>query len=85
MKGYFNGQVRPKTGAPPLFSKELEGDFALFMKHCLLLHIPQTRSMLKEDILHYVQYKNLDIAKLGEDGPGEINLHFQYCMVSVWD
>ena len=37
VKGYFNGQVRPKTGAPPLFSKELEGDLALFMKHCSLL------------------------------------------------
>ena len=70
VKGKYQGQVRPKIGAPKLFPAQIEEDIALFVKHCSLLRIPCTRQILKEDILHFVQYKNLNIPKLSEDGPG---------------
>ena len=66
----YQGAVRPKVGVPKLFPEHIEEDIALFMKHCALLRVPQTRQMLKEDILHYVQYKELTIPKLAEEGPG---------------
>ena len=53
-----------------MFSSELEEEFALFMKHCDLLRIPRSRADLKEDIVHYVNVKQLSIKKLQDDGPG---------------
>ena len=70
VKGFYGGQIRPKTGAPTLFSKLLKEDFALYTKHCSLLHIPWSRQLLKDDIMHYVLYADLKIDKLSEDGPG---------------
>ena len=46
----YEGQIRPKTGSPGIFSHELESDFALFIKHCDLLRIPRTRLQFKDDI-----------------------------------
>ena len=71
VKGKFDGQIRPKTGCPPLFHPELEGEFALYVKHCCILRVPRTRRLLKEDIWHYVQYKHLQIKNLQEGGPGK--------------
>ena len=62
--------MRPKTGAPRMFCTEMEGNFTLFMKHCCLLRIPRTREMLRKDIVHFTQYKNMTVDKMGEDGPG---------------
>ena len=70
VKGMFSAEVRPKTGSPTLFSAETEGDIALYMKHCSLLRIPRSRKLLKQDICHFVQYKNLKIPNLAEGGPG---------------
>ena len=50
----------------------MEEDIALYMKHCTLLRVPRTRTMLKEDILHFVNYKELKIDNLAEDGPGKL-------------
>ena len=66
----YEGKMHPKIGAPKLFSNEMEEDLALFLKHCQYLRIPRTRQIVKEDILHFVKYKKLDVPKLGEDGPG---------------
>ena len=74
MKGYFDGQVRPKTGAPPLFPHDLEGDFALYVKHCSLLCVPRTRQLLKDDIMHSVQVTQFQNDKLGVDDPGDMML-----------
>ena len=54
----------------------MEEDIALFMKHCIFLRIPRTRQILREDILHFVQYKNLNVPKMPEDGPGNIEMKF---------
>ena len=70
VKGLYQGEIKPKTGAPGIFPEELEADLALFMKHCELLRIPRTRSHLKEDIWHYIDYHKLEFKKLTEDGPG---------------
>ena len=67
----YQGQVRPKTGAPSIFPQEMEQDLALYMKHCDLLRIPKTRQELKADIRHYVNYHNLYFPKLEENGPGQ--------------
>ena len=72
----YGGQLRPKTGAPSLFPYEMECDLALFMKHCCLLRIPRTRNKLKEDIMNYVNRKNMNIPKLLEGGPGECRFYF---------
>ena len=66
----FRGEVRPKTGAPCLFSSEMEEDIALFMKHCTFLHIPRTKKMMKEDILHFIQYKQVQAPRMADDRPG---------------
>ena len=66
----YQGQVRPKIGALKLFPDAMEEDLAIFMKHCKFLRIPQMRQMLKEEILHFVQYKDMTVPKLGDDGPG---------------
>ena len=67
----YEGQIRPKTGGPPIFPYELESDLALFMKHCELLRIPKTRQDLKSDIWHYVNHYNLTYKRLTDDGPGK--------------
>ena len=67
----FGGELRPKIGALCLFPTHMEEDIALFMKHCQFLRIPRTKQKLKEDILHFVQYKELKIPRMPEDGPGE--------------
>ena len=69
----FSGQIRPKTGAPCLFPEEMEADIALYMKHCGFLRIPCTRQILRQDIVHFIQYKNLKFPKMPEDGPGTRN------------
>ena len=69
----YKGQIRPTTGCPCLFPPEMEEDIALFMKHCTFLHIPRSKQILKEDILHFVQYKGMNIQRMAEDGPGSIN------------
>ena len=66
----YNNEIQPKTGSPPIFPPEIEEDFALYLKHCSLLRIPHTRLTFKEDVLHFVQYKHLNIPRLHEDGPG---------------
>ena len=68
----YEGQIRPKTGSPGILSHELESDFALFIKHCDLLRIPQTCLKFKDDIWNYIDYHNLTIKKLEDDGPGEV-------------
>ena len=68
----YEGQIRPKTGSPAIFTPELESEFALFIKHCDLLRIPRTRLDFKDDILNYVRYHNLTIKRLEDDGPGNI-------------
>ena len=73
MKGKYEGQIRPKTGAPGIFLMQLEEDLALFMKHCDLLRIPKSRQDLKCDIRHYVNYYNMNFPKLEDDGPGKCN------------
>ena len=70
VKGMYDGQVRPKTGAPGIFPTHLEADLALFIKHCDLLRIPRTRKDLKSDIWHYVKHNDLEFKKLTKDGPG---------------
>ena len=60
----YEGQVRPKTGSPGIFSHELECEFALYLKHCDLLPIPKTQQEFKEDILMYVDYFKLNLKKL---------------------
>ena len=57
-----------------MFQFEVEGDVALFVKHCCFLRIPRTHEMLRKDILHYTQYKQLNVPKMPEDGPGKYNL-----------
>ena len=69
----FGGQIRPKIGSPCLFPRHMEEDIALYMKHCMFLCIPKTKQRLKEDILHFVQYKQLNIPRMPEDGPGNEN------------
>ena len=69
VKGKYSGEIRPKVGSPTLFTPEVEADIALYMKHCTFLRIPRSRQLLKEDILHYVQFKGLTIKNLSEDGP----------------
>ena len=66
----YEGQIRPKTGAPGIFPTELECDLALFLKHCKLLRIPRTRQQFREDIWHYVDFHDLTFKKLQDDGPG---------------
>ena len=68
----YHGAVRPKIGAPSMFPISLERDFALFLKHCDLLRVPRTKTDLKTDIHHYVNYYKLDFAKLTHDGPGKL-------------
>ena len=70
MKGKYHGELRPKTGAPGIFPKELEAEFALFLKHCQFLWIPKTKNQFKEDIRHYINFKKLTFKKLQDDGPG---------------
>ena len=67
----YSGEVRPKTGSPCMFPRHMEEDIALFMKHCEFLRVPRTKQLMKEDILHFVQYKNLKISRMPEDGPGK--------------
>ena len=67
----FKGEIRPKTGSPTMFTPEMEADFTLYMKHCSYMRIPCTQTLLKEDIVHFVQYRNLQIKNMAEDGPGE--------------
>ena len=67
----YGGKIRPKAGGPPIFPIELEGDFALFLKHCDLLRIPKTRLQFKEYIWHYVEHYNLEFKKLEDNGPGK--------------
>ena len=74
----FSGQVRPRTGAPCLFPCHMEEDIALYMKHCQFLHIPRTRQLLRDDILHFVQYKQLNIPRMADEGPGKHLLHMSY-------
>ena len=74
VKGKYQGQLRPKTGFPGIFSEELEADFALFLKHCLFLRIPRSKSRFKQDIAHYIDYNNLTFPKLHEEGPGELSI-----------
>ena len=62
VKGKYQGEIRPRTGAPGIFPRPFEEDLALFMKHCDLLKIPRTRQQLKDDIWHYVWYHNLTYA-----------------------
>ena len=69
----YGGDLRPKTGAPSLFSEEFEAEIALFVAHCRLLRIPRSRKLLKEDIAHYVAYGKFHIPKLQPTGPGTIN------------
>ena len=78
----FQGQIRPKTGLPTMFPKEMEADFALYMKHCCFLRVPRTRALMKEEILHYVQHKNIKIPKLADEGPG--TLPFQIILFRNW-
>ena len=85
MKGKYQGQVRPKVGAPKLFSDQMEEDLALYMKHCQYLRIPHTKQMLKDEIVHFVQYKNLNISKLQDEGPGMISVTGHYVVSgNVW-
>ena len=67
----LSGQVQPKTGAPHLFPPKMEEDIALFMKHCTFLRIPRTKKLLQDDILHYIQYKQIQAPRMAEDGPGK--------------
>ena len=67
----FGGELRPNIGAPCLFPTHMEEDIAHFMKHCQFLRVPRTKKQLKEDILHFVQYKQLNIPRMAEDGPGK--------------
>ena len=73
----YNQEIRPKTGAPAIFSDEIEADFALFLKHCLFLRVPRTRQVFQKDILHFVQYKQLQVPKMGEEGQGNYTLMVQ--------
>ena len=66
----FEGKIRPKVGSPSIFSPELEEDFALFIKHCDLLRIPRTRPIFRQDVVHYVENKELTIPRMSENGPG---------------
>ena len=66
----YGGEIRPKIGSPHMFPRHMEEDIALFMKHCTYLRIPKTKQNLKEDILYFVQYKQLDFPRMPEDGPG---------------
>ena len=61
VKGMYNQEIRPKTGAPAIFSDEIEADFALYLKHCSFLRVPHTRQVFQKDILHFVQYKQLQV------------------------
>ena len=59
----------------------MEEDIALFMKHCIFLRIPKTRQKLREDILHFVQYKQLQTPRMAEDGPGKLKATFiEFCL-----
>ena len=75
-----------------MFSKEVEEDIALFLKHCTFLRVPRTKTMLRDDILHYVQYKQLDVPRMPEDGPCRIHLIFDFSysksstvVMTVWN
>ena len=68
----FHGEVQPKTGSPCMFSAEKESDIALFMKHCQFLRIPRTKQMLKDDIWHFVKFKQLHVPTMPEDRPDKI-------------
>ena len=81
VKGMFGGAVRPKTGAPPMLSEELEGDFALYVKHCCLLRVPRTRDMLRADILHFTQFASLNVPKMPEDGSGTFVSFYFLCFL----
>ena len=70
MKGKFQGQVRPKTGAPTMFSEEFEEDIALFVKHMELLRVPVVKEKLKEDIVHYITMHRMNCPRMPDDGPG---------------
>ena len=69
----YGGDVRPKTGAPSIFPEDLESEIALFVSHCRLLRIPRSRSILRDDIVHYVQYAKLNFPKMHPNGPGDCN------------
>ena len=83
VKKKYAGQIRPKTGAPPIFPYELEADFALFLKHCDLLRIPKTRQQMKEYIWHYICYHNLTFKKLEENGPGKLDLKSKHIIFTL--
>ena len=70
VKGKYGGQLRLKIGSPGIFPYELEGEFALFLKHCELLRIPRSKLRFKEDIRHHIEHNNLTFEKLSPDGPG---------------
>ena len=67
----YEGQVRPKMGAPKMFDDELEADIALFVKHMELLRIPVTKEKLKADICHFTTVHKLSYNKMPKDGPGQ--------------
>ena len=67
----YEGEVRPKTGAPTIFNEETEADIALFACHCRLLRIPQSRPILRSDLAHFVQNSPQLNIRMAKDGPGE--------------
>ena len=73
VKGKYEGQIRPKMGAPTVLSEELEADLALFVKHMQLLRVPIVREKLKQDIVHYCRNHRLNFPRLPVDGPGELS------------
>ena len=72
IKGKFQGQMRPKMGAPKMMDEEMEGDIALFVKHMELLRIPVTREKLKMDIVHFCKEHRRTFPRMPIDGPGEL-------------
>ena len=66
----YNGEVRPKTGAPTIFPEHLEADIALFASHCRLMRIPRSTTILRKDIQHFVMYSPQYATRMSHDGPG---------------
>ena len=75
-KENIKGQSRLKTGFPGIFPEDLEADFTLFIKHCQFLRIPRSKTRFKQDIVHYVEFNNLEFKKMQEDGPGNSYLMY---------
>ena len=72
VKGLYKGDIRPKTGAPTIFTTEFEEDIALFASHCKLMRIPRSRPKLKDDILHYLDNTDNTASPFKQKCPGTI-------------